>query len=244
MIRLILALLFAILYLIIGIPVLGVEWIIAKFNKQAADLGQLRMVQWAFRVILFICGTKVTVIGEENVPKDQAVLYIGNHRSYFDIIITYARCPRLTGYIAKKDMEKVPLLRTWMRRLHCLFIDRENVKEALKTILAGIDNVKNGISMCIFPEGTRNKTEDEMLPFKAGSLKLSEKTGCPIVPMAITNSADILENHFPKVKPTHVILQYGTPIYLDQLSADDRKHLATYTQNTVHELLADNRKYL
>ena len=78
MIRLILALLFAILYLIIGIPVLGVEWIIAKFNKQAADLGQLRMVQWAFRVILFICGTKVTVIGEENVPKDQAVLYIGN----------------------------------------------------------------------------------------------------------------------------------------------------------------------
>ena len=244
MIRLILALLFAILYLIIGIPVLGVEWIIAKFNKQAADLGQLRMVQWAFRVILFICGTKVTVIGEENVPKDQAVLYIGNHRSYFDIIITYARCPRLTGYIAKKDMEKVPLLRTWMRRLHCLFIDRENVKEALKTILAGIDNVKNGISMCIFPEGTRNKTEDEMLPFKAGSLKLSEKTRCPIVPMAITNSADILENHFPKVKPTHVILQYGTPIYLDQLSADDRKHLATYTQNTVHELLADNRKYL
>ena len=98
--------------------------------------------------------------------------------------------------------------------------------------------------MCIFPEGTRNKTEDEMLPFKAGSLKLSEKTRCPIVPMAITNSADILENHFPKVKPTHVILQYGTPIYLDQLSADDRKHLATYTQNTVHELLADNQKYL
>ena len=244
MIRAILALLFAVLYLILGIPVLFVEWIIRKCNRHAADISSLRMVQWAFRVILFICGTKVTVIGEENVPKDQAVLYIGNHRSYFDIIITYARCPRLTGYIAKKDMEKVPLLRTWMRRLHCLFIDRENVKEALKTILAGIDNVKNGISMCIFPEGTRNKTADEMLPFKAGSLKLSEKTGCPIVPMAITNSADILENHFPKVKPTHVILQYGTPIYLDQLSADDRKHLAAYTQNTVHELLADNRKYL
>ena len=63
MIRLILALLFAILYLIIGIPVLGVEWIIAKFNKQAADLGQLRMVQWAFRVILFICGTIYDISG-------------------------------------------------------------------------------------------------------------------------------------------------------------------------------------
>ena len=71
MLRAILALLFAILYLIIGIPVLFVEWIIGKFNRQAADISQLRMVQWAFRVILFICGTRLTIIGEENVPKDQ-----------------------------------------------------------------------------------------------------------------------------------------------------------------------------
>lgn len=70
MLRAILALLFAILYLIIGIPVLFVEWIIGKFNRQAADISQLRMVQWAFRVILFICGTRLTIIGEENVPKD------------------------------------------------------------------------------------------------------------------------------------------------------------------------------
>ena len=124
MLRAILALLFAILYLIIGIPVLGIEWIISKFNRKAADISQLRMVQWAFRVILFICGTKVTVIGEENVPKDEAVLYIGNHKSYFDIIITYARCPGLTGYVAKNDMAKVPLLSLWMKRLYCLFINR------------------------------------------------------------------------------------------------------------------------
>ena len=171
MLRAILALLFAILYLIIGIPVLGIEWIISKFNRKAADISQLRMVQWAFRVILFICGTKVTVIGEENVPKDEAVLYIGNHKSYFDIIITYARCPGLTGYVAKNDMAKVPLLSLWMKRLYCLFINRDDVKEALKTILAGIDHIKNGISMCIFPEGTRNKTDDLMLPFKGGKFQ-------------------------------------------------------------------------
>ena len=240
MIRLILTLVFVILYLIIGIPVLGAEWIIAKYNKKAADLSQLRMVQWAFRVILFICGTKVTVIGEENVPKDQAVLYIGNHRSYFDIIITYARCPRLTGYIAKKDMEKVPLLRTWMRRLHCLFIDRENVKEALKTILAGIDNVKNGISMCIFPEGTRNKTDDLMLPFKEGSFKMAEKTGCLIIPVAISGSADILEAHFPKVKPVHVIVEYGKPIDPKSLDKDTRKKLGSHCQSVIAEMLEKN----
>ena len=244
MIRLILIATILILYLIIGIPVLLIEWVIGKFNPRARDISSLRMVQAAFKLMLWITGSDITYIGHENVPKDQAVLYVGNHCSYFDILLTYSMCPDLTGYVAKAEMLKVPLLRDWMKRLYCLFLDRSNVKEGLKTILTGIDQIKAGISMCIFPEGTRNKTEDEMLPFKAGSLKLSEKTGCPIVPMAITNSADILENHFPKVKPTHVILQYGTPIYLDQLSADDRKHLAAYTQNTVHELLADNRKYL
>lgn len=243
MIRVILALLFAILYLILGIPVLFVEWLIGKRNPHAADISQLRMVQWAFRVILFICGTKVTVIGEENVPTDEPVLYIGNHRSYFDIIITYARCPRLTGYVAKNSMKKVPLLSLWMKRLHCLFIDRENVKEALKTILAGIDNIKHGISMCIFPEGTRNKTpENGLLPFKEGSFKMAEKTGCAIIPMAITNSADILEDHFPKVKATHVILQYGAPIYPNQLEKEEKKHLGAHCQKIIEEMLEEHKK--
>ncbi len=243
MLRVILALLFAILFLILGIPVLCVEWIIGKYNRQAADISQLRMVQWAFRVILFLCGTKVTVIGEERVPRDQAVLYIGNHKSYFDTIITYARCPRLTGYIAKSNMEKVPLLSTWMKRLHCLFINREEVREALKTILAGIDNIRNGISVCIFPEGTRNQTDALMLPFKEGSFKIAEKTGCAIIPMAITNSAQILENHFPKIKAAHVILEYGEPVYPKELDKETRKKLGAHCQD-IADMLRRNEELI
>lgn len=221
-----------------------IEWVIGKFNKHAADISQLRLVQWAFRVILFICGTKVTVIGEENVPKDQPVLYICNHKSYFDIVITYARCPRLTGYIAKDNMLKVPLLSTWMKRIYCLFLNRTNVKEGLKTILTGIDQINNGISMCIFPEGTRNTSDTEMLPFKAGSFKMAEKSGCPIIPMAISNSAEILENHLPRVKRTHVVLQYGKPILPSELSKEDKKHIAILVQDNVHQMLQDNQNYL
>lgn len=244
MLRIFFVLLFVILYLIIGIPILGIEWIIGKFNKQAADISQLRMVQWAFRVILFLSGTKLTIIGEENVPKDEAVLYIGNHKSFFDIVITYARCPRLTGYVAKDSMLKVPLLSLWMKRLHCLFINREDVKEALKTILAGIDNIKNGISMCIFPEGTRNKTENLMLPFKEGSFKMAEKTGCAIVPMAISNSAEILENHFPRIKSTHVIVEYGKPVYPKELDKETRKKIGAHCQGIIEEMLIKNTALL
>lgn len=246
MIRTIFVLLFVLLYLILGILVLFVEWIIGKFNKPAADISSLRIVQWAFRVILFISGTKITVIGEENVPRDTPVLYIGNHRSYFDIIITYARCPRLTGYVAKDNIAKVPLLSNWMRRLYCLFLNRTDVKEGLKTILTGIDQIKNGVSMCIFPEGTRSKGESEldMLPFKSGSFKMAEKTGCPIIPMAITGSSHIFEDHLPSIHETHVVLQYGEPILLSELSKDERRQLASFAQNRVKEMLEDNRKYL
>ena len=99
--RTILCVLYVFLFLVLGLPVLGVEWLIAKRHKQAADISQLRIVQWGFRCVAFLAGIKLTVKGEENVPKDQAVLYIGNHRSFFDIVVTYARCPGLTGYIAK-----------------------------------------------------------------------------------------------------------------------------------------------
>ena len=109
MIRLILILIFVILFLLISIPILFVEWIIRKFNRRAADISSLRIIQWAFKVIAFLSGVKLTVIGEENVPKDQAVLYIPNHRSYFDIVLTYARCPGLTGYVAKDSMRNIPL---------------------------------------------------------------------------------------------------------------------------------------
>lgn len=244
MIRTILVLLFLVLYLIIGIPILIIEWVIKKINKRAADISTLRIVQWAFKVILFISGVKVTVKGAEHIPKDQPVLYIGNHRSYFDIIITYSRCPDLTGYISKDLLEKVPLLNIWMKRLYCLFLNRTDLKQGLKTILTGIEYVKQGVSMCIFPEGTRNTTDQPLLPFKAGSLKIADKTGCPIVPMALTNTADIMENHLPRIKPTHVILQYGEPIYPKELSKEDKKKLASITQQRVEALYLDNQSML
>lgn len=239
MIRFILIIITLFLYLLLGIPVLGVEWLVGKFSKKTEDYQCLRMVQRTFSLMISMAGTEVTVIGEENIP-DEPVLFIGNHRSYFDIIITYARCPGLTGYVSKNVLEKVPLLSTWMRRLHCLFINREDVKEALKTILAGIDNIKNGISMCIFPEGTRNTTEELLLPFKEGSFKMAEKTGCPIVPMAISGSAEVLENHIPKIKATHVVLEYGKPIYLNELDKDTKKKLGHYCQNIIAEMLEKN----
>lgn len=224
----------------------SIKWIISKFDKQKGDLCALRMVQTTFKFIQFLTGSKVTVIGEENVPKEEAVLYILNHRSMLDIILTYARCPRLTGYVAKKELEKFPFLSWWMKWLYCLFLDRKDMKEGLKTILAAIDQVKNGISVAIFPEGTRGKgeSETEMLPFHEGSFKIAAKSGCPIIPVAITGSVNIFEAQFPKIRPAHVVIEYGKPIYPKELSREEQKFLGKYTQDVIREMLEKHQTLL
>lgn len=205
-----------------------------KKNRQC-----LKIVQFMFRLILKISGVRYTVLGRENIPEDTAVLYIGNHRSYFDILIGYATVPGLTGFVAKKEMERYLSLRDWMHNVNCLFLDRENIKEGLKTILKGIEQVKSGISVWIFPEGTRNENEKltDLLPFKEGSLKIAEKSGCPVIPVAITGTADIFENHIPFIRPAQVIIQYGEPIYLKKLPPEKKKFSGAYTRDVIAEML-------
>ncbi len=236
MIRLILVVLVLLLYLILGIPVLLVEWLIGKWNPYLRDISCLRMVQAAFKLILWVTGADITYIGREHVPKDQAVLYIGNHNSYFDILLTYSQCPDLTGYVAKSEMLRYPLLRDWMKRLYCLFLDRTDIRAGMQMILTGIDHIKNGISVCIFPEGRRSR-DGKMQPFKEGSMKMASKTGCAIIPMAITNSAEIFEKHLPIIRPCKVIVEYGTPIYPKELTKEEQKFLGAYTQQKIQQML-------
>ncbi len=245
MIRLVLILLFLVIFLIVTIPFVFVTWLIGKKWPKLRDRLALNVVQFAFNVITFLTGARIKYIGLENVPKDQTVLYIGNHQSYFDIVFTYKMVPNPTGYIAKINMAKVPLLSTWMRLLHCLFLDRNDVRQGFKTILSGIEQIKSGTSsIAIFPEGTRNPHPDELLPFKEGSFKLSEKSKCPIIPIAITGASNIWEDHLPWIKPADVIIQYGKPIYPDKLEGDDKKFIGAYVRSIIEKMYIENKELL
>ena len=240
MIRFIIAATFLVLFLLFSYILFFVEWIIGKIDKKAKDYSSLRIVQWGFRVILWIGGVKITVKGKENIP-DEAALFVGNHRSYFDILVLYVQCERLTGFVAKDAMEKIPSLRVWMRYLYCLFLDRKDPRAGMKTILQAIEYIKQGVSICIFPEGTRNDGEElSMLPFKEGSFKIATKTGCPIVPVSINNSAEIFENHVPKMKKTHVVVEYGTPIYPKELDKEDQKFIGAKCQKIIEDTIRRN----
>ena len=235
MIRFILAVTYLLLFLVLTIPLLLAEWIIGKFNPGLKDRSSKAIVGWGFRCITRLAGTNLIVRGRENIPGDTAVLYVGNHRSYFDIVLTLSAFPGVTGYVAKAEMLKWPLLNLWMMNIHCLFLDRSNIKEGLKTILKGVEEVKNGISLCIFPEGTRNKAADTFLPFHEGSFKIAEKGGVPVIPMVILNSADVFEDHLPKIKKTTVVIEFQPPVYIDRLERDIKKNLGSYVSGLISE---------
>lgn len=237
--RLILVALFLTIFFIISIPFYLIELIIGKFNHRAMVASSQAIVSRALKIVLFLSGVKCTVIGLDHVPKNEAVLYVANHRSYFDIPVAYSTVPTLTGFVARKEIAKIPFLSTWMRFLQCLFLDREDIKQGLKTILKGIEQIKEGYSVYISPEGTRSQGT-QMKPFKEGSFKMAEKSGCPIVPVAISNTEKAFETQQPWIKSAHVVIEYGEPIYLNQLDKETRKFLGAYVQDKIKDMLEKN----
>lgn len=195
-----------------------------------------------FKSSLISVGKKPIIIGKERVPKNTAVLYAANHRSLLDTPLAYSNLPTMTGFVAKKEIKKVPLLSWWMRLLHCFFLDRKDMRAGLKMVLYCIDNIKSGVSVYIAPEGTRTH-EAEPQPFKEGSLKMADKTGCPIIPVAISGTDAVLENHWPWIKKGVMVLEFGDPIYPNELSPEDRKAMGAYTRGKIIEMLNEHKKY-
>lgn len=223
MIRLFLVAIFLIIYFIVSLPVMLFEFIIQQFNMDLRNRSSLSFVQFGFRCVIFLSGIKLEVHGKENIP-DTACLFVSNHISFFDIITTYPLMKSATGYISKKEIKNIPFLSWLMYFVNCLFLDREDPRKGLQTVLTAADMVKSGISIFLFPEGTRSKT-GEIAPFKDGGFKIATKAKCPVVPVGIVGTADIFENHMPFIKAGKVVISFGEPIYTTDLDRAALKQL-------------------
>lgn len=240
MIRVFLVLIWIVFYCILSIILLPIGYIISKINRGASQVYAATLVKFVFKVILFISGTKTDIVGLENIPKDEAVLFVGNHRSYFDVVVAYTLVPLKTGFVAKKEMNRILFIRQWMRLLRCPFLDRDNIKEGLKTILKGIEYIKDGTSIVIFPEGTRNNGEG-LLEFHSGSFKLAEKSECKIIPMVQNNTEQIFEAHFPFIKRTRTRIEFLKPIDMTQLNRDEKKEIPNKVYNIILDTYNKNK---
>ncbi|MBP3217217.1 MAG: 1-acyl-sn-glycerol-3-phosphate acyltransferase [Lachnospiraceae bacterium] len=232
--RAILVILFLAFFFLFGLLVRLYIFLTKRKDELASWRAYYAYVQWGFKCVAFLSGSKVTLIGTEKVPTDRAFLYVPNHRSIYDLILLAAHTPCAFAPISKMSLKKVPFLSKWMELIHSIFLDREDVQKGAEMVKEAVDLIKTGHSVLIFPEGTRSKVEGEMGPFHGGSFKIAIRADAPVVPVTIVNTGNIFEPHAPSIHSAHVIIEFGDPIETKGMSVAERKALP----DTVKEWIA------
>lgn len=156
-------------------------------------------------------GANVKISGLENIPKDEAVLFMSNHQSNFDIALFLGCIDTPKGFVAKLELGKVPILKKWMENIDCIFMDRSSIRKSAEAIAESTKLLKKGRSMVIFPEGTRSKT-GHLGEFKAGSFKLATKSKVKIIPVTINGSRNLMEANENKIKSSDVEMYIHPPV--------------------------------
>ena len=188
--------------------------------------------QWARFVFTNVTKSTVEVIGEEKIPKDRAVVFIGNHQGNMDIPLLFGFINKPMTFVAKAELRKIPLLSDWMKLLQCTFIERKSPRKSVQAIHAAAEGVKKGYSQVIFPEGTRSKGGPHH-EFKAGSFKLAFMSGAPIVPVTIDGTWRIYEDKKKVVTGQHVKLIVHDPIETAGLSKEELAKIPSQVEQIV-----------
>lgn len=189
--------------------------------------------------LLRIARVKISVTGQENLPEGRACVFVANHRSYFDIPIMLTALDAPHGLLAKKEIDRLPLVRRWMRLLGCVFVDRKDVHASMKALSDATATVEAGRSFTIFPEGTRYKGEEGgMGECKGGAFRIATKCGAPLVPVAITGTRGIFEAHHNLVHPGTVCVHILPPVETAGLSRADQKTLPDTVRAAILQQLA------
>lgn len=173
----------------------------------------------------------LTVTGIQNLPKEPGFMLYGNHQGMFDVVAIAATCPVPLGCVLKHEIKNVPFIKQVIACTKSFPMDRSDVRQSLTVIQNVIAEIKAKRNYVIFPEGTRSKLGNEMLPFHHGSFRCAVKTKCPIVPMAFIDSYKVLDQKGSK--PLSVQLHYLDPIYYEEYAGMTTVELAQYVQEKI-----------
>lgn len=154
-----------------------------------------RLFQTWINLAIPVMRIRLDISGLELLPRDTPILYVGNHRSNFDPILAwYVLKDRPLGFVSKEGNFHIPIMGRLIRRCSCLAIDRSDPRKAIGSIYQAADILKSGISMGVYPEGTRSK-DGTLLPFHTGVFKIAKRGGAPIAVIALDGSEKIHKNY-------------------------------------------------
>jgi 1-acyl-sn-glycerol-3-phosphate acyltransferase len=206
-------------------------FILSFFDRDGSLIHRYCARPWG-KLILFICGVKLDVKGAENINNNDAAIYMANHQSFFDIFALLGGLPINFKFILKEELMRVPILGMAMKRAGYISLDREGGKKAIISMNIAADKIRNGVSVLIFPEGTRS--EDGIVgEFKKGGFHLALKSGRDIVPVAIFKSRDIARKGSLKINKGTIYFRIGKAIPVTGYSKRDMNALMDKVRDEV-----------
>jgi len=187
----------------------------------------IRPIYWVartgVRLALFLSGVKVDWVGLDLAWKPKTAIYVSNHISNIDPPALFGGLPRI-AVILKKELRKIPLLGYIMGMGGFIYVDRKARNSRKHALEAGVATLRDGISLLIFPEGTRSKT-DEMLPFRPGPFTMAIEAGAPLVPITVHGTRELMPKGTLAIRPGRIRIICREPIATEGLRATDRPAL-------------------
>lgn len=194
---------------------------------------------WA-RVNAYSTPMFISVYGKENINKATSYVVMPNHQSLYDILVIYGWLGIPIKWVIKMELRKVPMLGLVCEKLGHIYLDRSNKEKAIKTLKEAKNNLTDGSSVVIFPEGSRS-TNDELLPLKKGAFKLAFDLGIPILPVTIMGTRKVLPTETFAILPGKVKMIIHKPIDINNYKADEIDKLMAKVAETVGKPLKENK---
>ena len=194
----------------------------------------------ALRVALRLAGIRVRVKGLENVPSGVCV-FASNHASNLDPVALVPNIPRRVALLAKKEVFRVPILAKAIRLAKLVPVDRADKEAAAESVDIAVGYLKEGLSFCVYPEGTRSR-DGRLLPFKKGTFLMAIRAGAWVVPVSLAGTQRLMRKGDWTIHPGEVVVRYGQAVNSAEYSEDQRDELRRRVQDLVAVGLPEDQK--
>lgn len=208
------ALIFILFMLIFGLFILIPLLISQRGDKISFFFIRLWAGAWAK-----LSGIRFEIHGQEYIDRSKSYIYIFNHRSFIDAPMIPLSIPQEVRAIGKKELSKIPVFGTVIGRL-AVWVDRSDAESRRVSLEKLVKFLNQGSSIVVAPEGTRNDTDEVLLPFQKGAFRLSLETGIPILPMAVIGADDVMKRGSLLLSPGKVEVYFSAPINPPMASED------------------------
>lgn len=186
---------------------------------------------WA-RSLLILSLSPITLVGEEKLRIHQTAVYASNHLSYYDTPVLFARLPFQFRILAKQSLWKIPFIGWYLNRSGQVPVDQSSARNAVASLNRGVQTLKHGLPLVIFPEGGRTQTGRPQ-PFVSGAAYMAIKAQVPLVPITLIGTYELLPMHTYHLHPRPLSIVIGDPISTVGLTTRDADALTEQLLNTI-----------